>query len=175
MLEIYSTENESLYKKLEILLERKLKKCFEIKRNENGKPFIDGNPLYFSLTHSRDIALIAICDKPVGIDLEICDKGLKSYKHVLNSFSKPEQIWIEKSDKFFFLNWVCKEAYIKMTGGSLGHDLKRLEFYDFRLFFDKKEIDYCVTAETASGVYALCAEGYSKDSLAGIPVNKLLI
>ena len=173
MLEIYSTKNENVYKKLDILLERKLGKSVIIKRNENGKPYIDGNPLYFSLSHSKDKALIVICDKPVGVDLE--GKELKKYEHVLSRFSEPEQKWIDGNPVFFLLNWVSKEAYIKMTGGTLASDLKRLEFYDNRLFCDKKEIDCFITIDTSSEIYSVCAEGYSKDSISKVPVNKLLL
>ena len=50
-------------------------------RTENGKPYIDGNPLYFSLSHSGKHGVIAVCDKPVrgkivaGADIFVHEAG----------------------------------------------------------------------------------------------------
>lgn len=173
MLEIYWTKRENVHRKVEILLERKLGKNLEIKRTENGKPYIVGNPLYFSVSHSSGRAMIALCDKPVGVDLEIYDKDgrLKNFKHVLSRFSEREQKWIDGSFVFFFLSWVSKEAYVKMIGGTLAHDLQRLEFYDYNLYCDGKKIDgQAVMAHFTAGTYALCAEGYSRERLSECPV-----
>lgn len=174
MLEIYWTKNKDVHRKVQILLERKIGKGFIIKRTENGKPHIEGDPLYFSLSHSLDRAMIALCDKPVGIDLEYYDKGgrLKNFKHVLSRFTKREQEWIDGNFVFFFLNWISKEAYIKMKGGTLARDLKRLEFFNYDLYCDGEKID-CIAnmAHFTAGTYSVCAEGYSKEQLSECPVK----
>ena len=174
MIEIYWTKNKDVHKKTEILLERKIGKGFTIKRTQNGKPYIEGNPLYFSLSHSADRALIAICDKPVGIDLEyyVQNGRLKKFEHVLKRFTPREQEWVNNCFELFFLNWVSKEAYIKMIGGTLAHDLKRLEFYDYDLFCEGKKIDgHVFMADLRAGTYALCAEGYTREQLACCPLK----
>lgn len=174
MLEVYWTKNKDVHRKVEILLERKLGKGFEIKRTENGKPYIDGNPLYFSISHSSDRAIIALCDKPVGIDLEIYDKGgkLKNFEHVLSRFSEREKNWIDGKSALFFMNWVCKEAYIKMLGGTLAHDLKRLEYFDYNLFADGEKVESVAVTALTAGAFALCADGYTRGQLSACPVKQ---
>ena len=169
MLELYWTKNKDLHRKVEILIERKLGKHFTINRTENGKPYIEGNPFYFSISHSLDHAVIALCDKPIGVDLEYYDKEgrLKNYNHVINRFTEREKNWINEAFVYFFINWVSKEAYIKMLGGTLAHDLKRLEYYDHRLYCDGAEVNcgHTVMADFGAGIYAVCAEGYTREQL----------
>ena len=62
MLEIYRTENENLYRKLRAVLSRRGFGEARIMHNANGKPYLEGNPLFFSLSHSGSTALIAVCD-----------------------------------------------------------------------------------------------------------------
>ena len=174
MLELYWTKNVNLHRKAEILIARKLGKPFGIKRTENGKPYIDGNPLYFSLSHSCGHAVIALCDKPVGVDVEQ-DDSLRNFTTSMRRFTERERAWIGDALSFFFLNWVAKEAYIKMVGGTLAHYLKRLEFYDYKLYLDGREVDcgYAVTADLKAGIYAVCAEGYTREQLADCALKLL--
>ena len=72
-----------------------------ILREEKGKPYIEGNPLYISISHSGDFAAIAIESKPVGIDVEVIKpvhKKLKDrictdsdLKYVLSSNNETEE------------------------------------------------------------------------------------
>ena len=89
MIEVYYTKNEFVHRKAEILIERKLGKGFEIKRNENGKPYVSGNPVYFSISHSAGRAMIALSDKPVGIDLEFYRP--RKFEHILKRLSARER------------------------------------------------------------------------------------
>lgn len=158
MIEVYYTKNEFVHRKVEILLERRLGKGFKILRTENGKPYIEGNPIYFSVTHSADRAMIALCDKPVGIDLEFYRP--RKFEHILKRLSEREQNWIDGNFIYFFLGWVSKEAFIKMKGGTLAQYLKRLEYFEYSLYCDGEKVENCaVMADFAAGIYALCAEG----------------
>lgn len=158
MIEIYWTKNKDLHRKTELLITRRLGANFKILRTSNGKPYIDGNPLYFSLSHSRDLAVIAICDAPVGIDTEFCDNE-KNFSHILSRFSEREKSFIDGAYCRFFINWVIKEAYIKMNGGTLARDLKRLEYYGDKLYCDGEEVtcNYAAVAHRKAGIYAVCA------------------
>lgn len=42
----------------------------QILRSEAGKPYVSGNPCYFSLSHSGELVVCAVSDKPVGVDVE---------------------------------------------------------------------------------------------------------
>lgn len=165
MLEIYRTKNENVHKKVEILLTRKLGNRFEIKTTANGKPYIDGNPLYFSLSHSENRAVIAVCDKPVGIDIENYEIS-KNYSSVLSRFTGREKKAADTAARFYE-NWVAKEAFIKMRGGTLAHDLKKLEYFDKSLYYDGK-MQSCGLAVFDNGwfeICAVCAEGYTEERL----------
>ena len=151
MLELYRTTNERVYEKLKNLLPDG---C-EIKRTKNGKPYTDG--VCFSITHTADIALIAVSDLPVGVDAEIVKE--RGYFSVLKRFTPREQAEIGENTLEFLKHWVVKEAYIKLIGGTLAHDLKRLEYFGGELFCDgvKANCDsLCSVSEDF--VYCVCSQ-----------------
>ncbi|MEE1026656.1 MAG: hypothetical protein U0L55_06610 [Acutalibacteraceae bacterium] len=43
----------------------------EIKKGEKGKPYVLNIPAHFNVSHSGDYTVLAISDRPIGIDLEI--------------------------------------------------------------------------------------------------------
>ncbi|MDE7453736.1 MAG: 4'-phosphopantetheinyl transferase superfamily protein [Clostridia bacterium] len=156
MTELYLTENSSVYEKIEKLLKARIAEPFEILRTKNGKPYIGGDPLFFSLSHSGNVALIAISDKPVGVDLEIISN--KSRKVILNSFSNEERAEIE-SERDFLKHWVVREAYIKMLGSTLAAKLKSLKFTDGVLYDGGQQVDCsCLCADGENFVYSLCVQ-----------------
>lgn len=176
MIELYWTKNVNVYTKLKILLARKLGYKPEIVRTANGKPYIDGNPLYFSLSHSRDHAVIALCDKPIGVDLEYYDSE-RNISHVLARFSKNERDEIGDCKPCFYINWMIKEAYIKMTGGTLACDLKRLEYYGKKLYVDGKESGCSVGAYAhfSAGLYALCSADYTYSEISSAHIKLFIL
>lgn len=141
MSEIYLTENLNVDEKLRIILTRRLRAGFKIIKAPAGKPYIEGNPLYFSVTHSKDVAAVAISEKPVGLDLEILSGGIKKHDGVLARFTERERCEIGDNAVLFFKNWVLKEAYIKFKGATLISYLKRLEYFGGKLYFDGKAVE----------------------------------
>lgn len=151
MLKLYQTENVRVYEKLKKFLPENT----EIKRTENGKPYADG--ICFSITHSGDTALFAISEKPVGIDAEKIRK--RNFSSLLNRFTTREQREINGDAAEFLRHWVVREAYIKMLGGTLAHDLKRLEYFGGELFCDGKKPDCNILlASSENFIYAVCAQ-----------------
>ena len=43
---------------------------YAISRGVYGKPYIEGNPVFFSIAHSGDSGVVLISDKQCGVDLE---------------------------------------------------------------------------------------------------------
>jgi 4'-phosphopantetheinyl transferase len=99
-------------------------------RNAFGKPELHpefGGRLKFNLSHSADLALIAIAlDAWVGVDLEcIEERGNSSYADVARCFFSatevdalsrvPRHRYLEA----FFSCWTKKEAYVKARGEGL--------------------------------------------------------
>jgi 4'-phosphopantetheinyl transferase len=100
--------------------------------NAQGKPELEGNPLQFNLSHSRDRAVYAISAKhPVGIDIE--------YVHTLAAgdlvdrfFSPAERAMFHLlpasiQQAAFFHAWTQKEAYLKAEGTGLSTPLNQIE------------------------------------------------
>ena len=90
----------------------------KVKFSKNGKPYLEGNKKYFSLSHTHQMVAIAINNKPVGIDIEyilpnnICSMlafKLLNKKQLHSYFqSKDRAIWFTKY-------WTQHEAYLKLT------------------------------------------------------------
>ncbi len=90
---------------------------------KNGKPYTDSAPVHFSISHSKNIAVCAISDKPVGIDIEfVKDVNLNIAKRL---FAPDElQYVFEKWDlskRRFFEIWTRKEAYVKLIGKGISY------------------------------------------------------
>jgi 4'-phosphopantetheinyl transferase len=102
---------------------------------ENHKPLIRqaGKPLFFNISHSRDLVLIAISSSPLGVDVEYIDTAF-SYEQVLDvTFSEEELSFIKNSNKrseAFFLLWTRKEALLKATGKGIDDCLPNVPSLD---------------------------------------------
>jgi len=102
----------------------------------HGKPSLPpaiDSAIQFNLTHSHDLALVAIAlQHPVGIDLEqirvmpdvkqLAQRFFTAREHqVLCALPHPDQ------QAVFFRYWTCKEAYLKAIGSGLTHELNQIE------------------------------------------------
>lgn len=88
--------------------------------------------LEFNLSHSADLALIALAHLPVGVDIEFCraDRDLESLAET--AFSDRElAAWknLPSGDRAagFYETWVRKEAFVKATGRGLGFGFKKFD------------------------------------------------
>lgn len=104
-----------------ILLRRAVKQNFgissyDITLNENGKPLLDF--CYFNISHSEQYVVLAISDKPVGIDIQKMRSITRRDDYRLFTYNEVSYVNSESGDfesKFFEI-WTKKEAYIKMLG-----------------------------------------------------------
>lgn len=93
---------------------------------EHGKPYIPDCPLHFSVSHSGNIAMLALADCEVGCDVqEIKTFSLKTAQRF---FSADEYKMLKETDgveqtRLFFRLWALKESYIKATGRGLSQPL----------------------------------------------------
>ena len=91
-------------------------------KTASGKPVLKNFPnIHFNLSHSEDIALCAISNTPVGIDVEYLDKNIE-YLNISKRFFSPAEIINNKLD--FFKLWTQKEAYLKSQGKGLSAGLE---------------------------------------------------
>ena len=98
-------------------------------KTATGKPFVKGLPVEFNISHSGDMVVCAVDDKPVGIDIEkirpidltiakrICTDEELVY---LFNHTPTEQDFTYTTDQNiltrFFELWTAKEAYGKCLG-----------------------------------------------------------
>tara|TARA_B100000989_G_scaffold298309_2_gene287023 strand:+ start:490 stop:1230 length:741 start_codon:yes stop_codon:yes gene_type:complete len=99
-----------------------------------GKPYLDDSSLSFNISHSGDLALVAITlNQEVGIDIEKW-RFLENLEGLVkrNFSDREQQAWLTVEDsqrqQTFFNLWTCKEAFIKATGRGLGMGVSRCGF-----------------------------------------------
>ncbi|MDR1777354.1 MAG: 4'-phosphopantetheinyl transferase superfamily protein [Desulfovibrio sp.] len=86
-----------------------------IGRGAHGKPYLPGGP-HFNLSHSGNFTLLAVCEAPIGVDIEA---HVPSDRHILAACFHPaerEYLAHAPTDEQFFDLWALKESYLKMTG-----------------------------------------------------------
>lgn len=93
-----------------------------IREGSAGKPcLLDSAPLEFNVSHSGELALVAVSHRPVGIDLEVMDPSL-DWALLAEAHCHPrEQVYIAGDGSAgalarFYRIWTRKEAYLKAIG-----------------------------------------------------------
>jgi 4'-phosphopantetheinyl transferase len=90
---------------------------------EHGKPYLSGvdDAPQFNLAHSGDLALVAVSDRPVGVDLEQVRPLANMAQMADMSFTDEERAVLWSLDEAartaaFFRLWTRKEAVMKAHG-----------------------------------------------------------
>ena len=99
--------------------------------DENGKPYIPGNPIYFSISHSGTKAMVVFSDSEVGCDVQEMKK--KAVSLADKYFTDAEKKEIDDSEdpvRTFYKLWTLKECYMKSSGKGLALGLKNIDVYD---------------------------------------------
>jgi len=93
-----------------------------IKRNEHGKPILEGLPYSFNLSHSGDVfALLITSFSQCGVDIQSVEDPLKFDEAFRSVFTDREYGLLKEKGKAgdCFQLWSLKEAYVKALGGSI--------------------------------------------------------
>lgn len=90
---------------------------FEVKVGDRGKPEISG--VHFSLAHAGNVAVCAIADTEIGVDVERTDR--KNCGVAKKYFSEKEQ------EYDFCYIWTRKEAVVKADGGGIALGLGNID------------------------------------------------
>ncbi|MBR2715076.1 MAG: 4'-phosphopantetheinyl transferase superfamily protein [Ruminococcus sp.] len=110
----------------------------KFEKGPHGKPYAKNLKAEFNISHSHDMVVCAVSDKPVGIDIEkirpinlsvakrICTEDELLY---LFGFT-PENTDFTHCENYevlerFFRLWTAKEAFVKHSGEGLSIGLKR--------------------------------------------------
>ena len=102
----------------------------------NGKPFFPGTGFHYSLSHSGTVALCAVADREVGVDVEQMRET--DFLKLARRFFAPEEYELIAAAKppeennyelritnyeLFFRIWTLKESFIKATGEGMSRPL----------------------------------------------------
>ncbi len=155
MITVYLTSADRVHSLLNDILREKLG-SFNILKNTFGKPYIEGNALFFNISHSKTRAAIAISSSPVGVDLEVLHG--RNYDRIITSFSKREQEKI-LSESDFLKSFTAREAYAKKLGVSLASVFKKLEFFNGEIYINsKKAREKLKHFDLEYGILCLCGD-----------------
>lgn len=137
----------------------------EIAYDDRGKPFLRGREdLFFNVSNSGKYVVIAVSDKPVGIDIQKPVPFREGLVRKICSEAETAKLG-DETRKRLNLVWAVKEAYTKLTGTGIAMDLKTIS-YDLT--------DDCVTVfhnnnRVAFGKVVFSEAGYETVVLSGEP------
>lgn len=96
----------------------------KIYKNKFGKPFLKNNPeIFFNISYSKNIIIIAISNVNIGIDIEIKQNLSKDFQKNFHYYE--QEVISTSSDIFIPLKyWTLKESYLKYLGVGLSKNLK---------------------------------------------------
>lgn len=122
-----------------------------IKSDENKKPYAENADICFNISHSHELVICAVNDKPIGVDIE----KIREIKDRLIDYvcTAEEKDFINNENekqKCFFEIWTAKEAYFKCLGTGIT-DLKSVNTLDGEFQKHLKRFifnDYCVSIYT---------------------------
>lgn len=126
----------------------------EVSFLERGKPVFAGSGLYFSLSHSKNLAAALISDGKCAVDLELRREEVRS--RLLNRCLNDREI---QAGCDFFEVWTKKECLAKLDGCGLGSHPRETDSLDekYRGLFFCRDIRDAAGQEYA--LSALCTNG----------------
>lgn len=111
---------------------------YKIIYNEFGKPYLANNPIYFSISHDKNVCAIAISNKNIGIDIEALTYQSTVISKYFNESEQTKLMNSNKKEYDFTKIWVMKESYIKMLGIGLEYGLKNVDTFKIKNMIDIK-------------------------------------
>ena len=154
--------DKSAYPTSDVAVLEILKKDFgleneKIFRGDNGKPYLADTPLFFSVSHTQDKLFIAFSNENVGIDAETEDRKTE-YRSIIKRFTATERKNILSTEDFL-KTWTAKESAVKWLGGTLAHDLYKLEFLGDKMKYGEIELPAKFTLLQIDGcLVTVCGE-----------------
>ena len=95
------------------------------KLNEYGKPYIEGWDKDFSISHTRDISLVAVASEAIGIDIEDNSRNIDLEKFKRTKFLNFDDGAYESKEDFL-MRFTALEAYLKYIGKGFHKDARTI-------------------------------------------------
>lgn len=99
---------------------------FLMNKTQKGKPYIEGLPLHFSVSHSERIWVCLVGEVENGVDIQY--KTHSNYDAISRRFYQPEEqaaVAIGGMSAFISI-WCRKESFIKLLGLTIGETIEWL-------------------------------------------------
>lgn len=95
------------------VVRRELGRDVDIRYNDVGAPEVDTPNIYISVSHSRDVVVVAISDAAVGVDVERSDRNFEGVRsRIMDAYEQSlsdDALWTAMA-------WCAKEAAYKLYG-----------------------------------------------------------
>ena len=95
------------------------------KLNEYGKPYIEGWEKDFSISHTRDISLVAVASEAIGIDIEDNSRNIDLEKFKRTEFLNFDDGAYNNKEEFL-MRFTALEAYLKYLGKGFYKDARTI-------------------------------------------------
>jgi 4'-phosphopantetheinyl transferase len=126
----------------------------KIEKNKQGKPFLANHSQHISLSHNHLYSILALHNRPVGIDVEeISPRFMRLKKKFVdqNGLIHAESLAPDQQVLFFAYYWAAKEAVYKIKGESLANYAEMIKIDPF---IPEKKADIFAYLEK-SGTFAV--------------------
>ncbi|MDY3014802.1 MAG: 4'-phosphopantetheinyl transferase superfamily protein [Evtepia sp.] len=100
-----------------------------LRRNRYGKPFLEGSPVQFSLSHAGDWVACGLADCPLGVDIEkVQPVEPEMYGLCLTPRERQQLEWMPMAPERRFIQlWTLKESFGKLRGDGLNCRFPRFQ------------------------------------------------
>ena len=152
MEEISFIKSESLRKQrlaVRALLNALFEEKVYLSHHDNGKPYLENNPVNISITHTEKyVAVILHEEDDCGIDIESLDRDFSAVEKKALSEDEIEDLEEEKRNEQLAIYWCAKEAIFKLLSRYNVDFAEQIEIERFRprgegeleaTFIDKNE------------------------------------
>ena len=147
-------------------------KSLVLLRGEFGKPYLEGHPVHFNLSDTKDAVLVALARHPIGADIETMNRDTDHTRVGGHYFTTPEveSIKIAPDGKRRFLElWTRKEDVLKACGVGLMDDLHSLNVGEA---FNRMRISHPDFVRLAAAEYHVRTASVGKDHLVSIAAER---
>ena len=136
MEEISFIRSESLRKQrlaVRALLNTMFDEKVYLSHHDNGKPYLENNPVNISITHTEKyVAVILHEEENVGIDIESLDRDFSAVEKKALSEDEIEDLEDEKRNEQLAIYWCAKEAVYKLLSRYNVDFAEQIEIERFR-------------------------------------------
>ncbi len=135
--------------------------------SENGQPILNLTGKHISLSHSGGLAVCALSEIPVGVDIEVPRKMSSRIKNYILSDSEINRDLFDRTDDISLLKkWTAKESYFKLTGTGIDrHSMQLISASDGRIAAGNLRYAYYETVSLSDPECIISCSAYEPISL----------